>query len=160
GDDSTIPGRNQNKRLMNIRPRRGDPASHRRLSVAARRAVRPAARRGEGVRAVKARVLSALVLLLAADPRADPPGAVERTANDRGFVDREGSGGQAYLAVLRRAADDDLAVLCELRGLRVLGLVDARVTDEGLRTVAAPPQVSELVPAGDTFTDAGLRHLE
>jgi hypothetical protein len=69
--------------------------------------------------------------------------------------------GQVFrLALSSATTDDDLAGLCELRGLRTLFLNGKRVTDEGLRAVAGLPQVTDLYLVGDTFTDAGLRHLE
>jgi hypothetical protein len=110
---------------------------------------------------MKTSVLSALMLLLvAALLRADPPGVVERLEKE-GKVRRDPKTGQVNLLVLSLAAtDDDLAVLCELRGLRTVDLNRVQVTDEGLRTIAALPQVSELSLVSGQFTDAGLRHLE
>jgi len=111
---------------------------------------------------MKARVLSALVLLLApAAVRADPPGVIEHIEKGGGSVRRDGVGGPVYEVVLGRGATDaDLAGLCELRGLEILALSGTRVTDGGLRTIAALRSVRALSLESDDITDAGLRHLE
>ena len=111
---------------------------------------------------MKARVLSALVLLLApAAVRADPPGIIEHIEKGGGSVRRDGVGGPVYEVVLGRGATDaDLAGLCELRGLEILALSGTRVTDGGLRTIAALRSVRALSLESDDITDAGLRHLE
>jgi hypothetical protein len=105
--------------------------------------------------------LSALVLLLvAALLRADPPGVVERFEANGGNVIRDPTRQAIYLMLPRSATDDDLAVLCELRGLKSLVLFGTRVTDAGLRTIAGLPQAEFLALLGDTFPDDGLRNLE
>jgi hypothetical protein len=110
---------------------------------------------------MKTSALSALGLLLAASGlRADPPGVAERIEKNGGEASRDPRTGQVTeLELPPSATDADLAVLCELRGLRLLALDGTRLTDEGLRAVAGLPQVTELILFGGTFTDAGLRHL-
>jgi hypothetical protein len=110
---------------------------------------------------MKARVLSALVLLLAsAAVRADPPGVIEHIEKGGGSVRRDGVGGRVRGRPGAGATDADLAGLCELRGLEILALCGTRVTDGGLRTIAALPSVRALSLESDDITDAGLRHLE
>jgi hypothetical protein len=111
---------------------------------------------------MRGRVLSVLALLLIpAALRADPPGVVARYEKE-GKVRRNPDTGQVTGLILSSATTDaDLAGLCELRGLTLLGVAGgSQVSDEGLRTIADLPQVSELGFAGGNFTDAGLQHLE
>jgi hypothetical protein len=111
---------------------------------------------------MKAPILSVLVLLLIpAALRADPPGVVAHFEKE-GKLRRHPETGKVIGLILSSATtDEDLAGLCELRELRFLGLAAmSQVTDDGLRTIAALPQVTELGLVGGNFTDAGLLSLE
>jgi hypothetical protein len=101
-----------------------------------------------------------VLLLVAASLRADPPGVVERIRKEGEALRDSGTGQVFWVALPPSGTDDDLGVLCELRGLRALVLNGTQVTDDGLGAVAGLPRVKELTLRGGNFTDAGLRHLE
>jgi hypothetical protein len=111
---------------------------------------------------MKAHILSALALLLAAGPAsADPPWVVERIIMAGGFVGTvkdDAASPVDRVELGADATDADLAGLCELRRL---GLCGANVTDEGLGRLGAMGGLRELeLFKCPNVTDAGLRHLE
>src|SRR5262249_30708420 len=111
---------------------------------------------------MKARVLSALVLLLApAAVRADPPGVIEHIEKGGGSDRRDGVGGPVYEVVLGRGATDaDLARLCELPGVGILALSRAPGTGGGLRPTAPWRRLRPLSWESAATMDPGFAPLE
>src|SRR5262245_53899160 len=109
---------------------------------------------------MKPYILFALSLLLAtADiAQAAPPGAANPSGRLRGEVIHHGGardGAVVGLNLPEEATDADLGGLCELRGLRFLGLAGTGVSDEGLTAVADLRGLDMLILSRTGVTDAG-----
>ena len=116
----------------------------------------PAVRRGIGARA---RVAISVVLTAVLSG-----GCHQRTDGDRfrGAVEQVRSGRSDTIdaaAVAPQVADDDLAALGELHGLRNLVLDGTIVSDRGTAHLAALPDLEYLSLSDCRITDDGLTHL-
>jgi hypothetical protein len=109
---------------------------------------------------MKSTPLSALgLLLLAGVAHGDEAGPQKRLAGAGAAVAADPAGRVWAVGLPPGAGDADLAELCELRDLRVLGLDATGVSDAGLRRVAELRRLETLYLNDTGVGDAGLEEL-